>query len=118
MKKKVWLFILIGIVVFLQLGLIARALVVNSVEQRYFDVYRDQAEEYIKASPEMLGIRDTIQSPILMTENRDETMTRFLIPTNTDILYVHEIKVDNYDEIYGENIENVEDVEKDDNEQA
>lgn len=54
MKKKVWLFILIGIVVFLQLGLIARALVINSAEQRYFDVYRDQAEEYIKASPEML----------------------------------------------------------------
>lgn len=72
----------------------------------------------IKTFTEMLGIRDTIQSPILMTENRDETMTRFLIPTNTDILYVHEIKVDNYDEIYGENIENVEDVEKDDNEQA
>ena len=33
-------------------------------------------------------------------ENRDETLTRFLIPTNTKILYVFEIKVDNYDEIY------------------
>ena len=51
---------------------------------------------------EMLGIRDTIQSPVLMSENRDETMTRFFIPTNTKILYVFEIKVDNYDEIYGE----------------
>lgn len=54
----------------------------------------------IKNFTDMLGIRDTIQSPILMTENRDETMTRFLIPTNTKILYVFEIKVDNYDEIY------------------
>lgn len=54
----------------------------------------------IKTFPEMLGIRDTIQSPVLMTENSDETMTRFLIPTNTKILYVFEIKVDNYDEIY------------------
>jgi chorismate mutase len=36
-----------------------------------------------------------------MTENRDETMTRFLIPTNTKILYTYEIKVDNYDFIYG-----------------
>lgn len=54
----------------------------------------------IKTFNEMLGIRDTIQSPILMTENRDETMTRFLIPTNTKILYTFEIKVDNYDEIY------------------
>ena len=54
----------------------------------------------IKTFTEMLGIRDTIQSPILMTENRDETMTRFLIPTNTKLLYAFEIKVDNYDEIY------------------
>ena len=50
---------------------------------------------------EMLGIRDTIQSPILMNENEDKTCTRFLIPTNTKILYVYEIKVDDYDEIYG-----------------
>ena len=55
----------------------------------------------IKTFTEMLGIRDTIQSPVLMFENRDETMTRFFIPTNTKILYVFEIKVDNYDEIYG-----------------
>ena len=55
----------------------------------------------IKTFVEMLGIRDTIQSPVLMSENKDETMTRFLIPTNTKILYVFEIKVDNYDQIYG-----------------
>ena len=55
----------------------------------------------IKTFVEMLGIRDTIQSPILMWENNDETMTQFLIPTNTKILYVFEIKVDNYDTIYG-----------------
>lgn len=54
----------------------------------------------IKTFNEMLGIRDTIQSPVLMFENRDETMTRFFIPTNTKLLYVFEIKVDNYDEIY------------------
>ena len=55
----------------------------------------------IKTFTEMLGIRDTIQAPVLMTENSDETMTQFLIPTNTKLLYVFEIKVDNYDEIYG-----------------
>ena len=54
----------------------------------------------IRTFPEMLGIRDTIQSPVLMSENKDETMTKFLIPTNTKLLYVFEIKVDNYDEIY------------------
>ena len=55
----------------------------------------------IKSFTEMLGIRDTLQAPVLMTENSDETMTQFLIPTNTKLLYVFEIKVDNYDEIYG-----------------
>lgn len=55
---------------------------------------------YVKTFVEMLGIRDTIQSPILMYENRDATMTRFLVPTNTQLLYCFEIKVDNYDEIY------------------
>ena len=55
----------------------------------------------IKTFNEMLGIRDTIQSPILMSENNDETMTRFLIPTNTKILYTYEIKVENFDAIYG-----------------
>lgn len=55
----------------------------------------------IKTFTEMLGIRDTIQSPVVMSENRDETMTRFFVPTNTNILYVFEMKVDNYDEIYG-----------------
>ena len=55
----------------------------------------------IKTFNELLGIRDTLQAPILMTENRDKTMSRFLIPTNTKLLYPFEIKVDNYDEIYG-----------------
>ena len=50
---------------------------------------------------EMLEIRDTIQSPILMNENEDQTKTSFLIPTNTKILYTYEIKIEGYDEIYG-----------------
>ena len=60
----------------------------------------DKSERRSKTFNEMLGIRDTIQSPILMSENRDETMTKFLIPTNTKILYTFIIKVENYDEIY------------------
>ena len=55
----------------------------------------------IKTFNELLGIRDTLQAPILMTENRDKTMSRFLIPTGNKLLYVFEVKVDNYDEIYG-----------------
>lgn len=55
----------------------------------------------VKSFSELLGIRDTLQIPILMTENKDETMSRFLIPTDSKLLYAFEIKVDNYDEIYG-----------------
>ena len=55
----------------------------------------------IRTFTEMLGIRDTIQSPVLMWENKDQTMTQFLIPTNTKLLYTFEIKVDNFDQIYG-----------------
>ncbi len=50
---------------------------------------------------EMLDIRDTISSPILMSENADKTCTTFLIPTDNNILYMHQIKVEDYDEIYG-----------------
>ncbi len=55
---------------------------------------------YVSTFEEMLGIRDTIQAPVLMYENIDRTRAQFLIPTATKILYVFEIKVDNYDEIY------------------
>lgn len=50
---------------------------------------------------EMLDIRDTVNSPILMSENVDKTCTKFLIPTEGGILYLHEIRVDDYDDIYG-----------------
>ena len=56
----------------------------------------------IKTFVEMLNIRDTIQLPILMSENKDFTKTTFVIPTENKILYVFEIKVENYDEIYPE----------------
>ncbi len=54
----------------------------------------------IRTFIEMLGIRDTTQMPVLMSENEDKTCTHFFIPTNTKILYLFEIKVDNYDELY------------------
>ena len=50
---------------------------------------------------EMLEIRDITQSPILMEENEDRTCSKFYIPTNTKLLYLFEIKVDDYDSIYG-----------------
>ena len=56
---------------------------------------------YVETFREMLEIRDTIGAPILMNENEDKTRARFFILTNTKILYMFEIKVENYDEIYG-----------------
>ncbi len=51
---------------------------------------------------ELLGIRDTTQFPILMVENEDKTKTEFFVPTNTRIVYLFEIKVDNYDALYSD----------------
>ena len=75
----------------------------SSYIQRMEGDFNDQGYQVIliKSFNELLGIRDTLQAPILMTENKDQTMSRFLIPTDSKMLYAFEIKVDNYDEIYG-----------------
>lgn len=78
----------------------------SSYIQRMEGDFNDEGYQIIKIKSfnELLGIRDTLQSPILMTENRDQTMSRFLIPTDSKMLYVFEIKVDNYDELYGHQV--------------
>ena len=75
----------------------------SSFIQRVEGSFDDQGYQIlpIKTFEELLGIRDTLQAPILMTENKDQTMSRFLIPTAEKLLYVFEIRVDNYDKIYG-----------------
>ena len=45
---------------------------------------------------EMLEIRDTIQAPILMYENADKTCTKFVIPTDSKLLYLYEVKIEGY----------------------
>lgn len=47
---------------------------------------------------EMLEIRDTIQAPILMYENEDKTCAKFMIPTDSKLLYSYEIKIEGYEE--------------------
>ena len=47
---------------------------------------------------EMLEIRDTIQAPILMYENEDKTCAKFIIPTDSKLLYLYQIKIDGYTE--------------------
>ncbi|MBE6590039.1 MAG: hypothetical protein E7643_07650 [Ruminococcaceae bacterium] len=56
---------------------------------------------YIEEFKDMLEIRDTIQSPILMYENEDQTLTGFYIPTSTSLLYIYELRIEDYDLIYG-----------------
>ena len=60
---------------------------------------------YIETINELLEIRDTLQMPILMYENEDKTCTNFMIPTDGGTLYMFEIKVDDYDELYNTPIE-------------
>lgn len=69
---------------------------------------------YVDTINEMLEIRDTLSSPILMSENEDRTCTQFIITTNNKIVYVYEVKVDNYDEIYNSVEELPENVEPSD----
>lgn len=45
---------------------------------------------------ELIEIRDTIQAPILMHENEDKTCAKFMIPTDSKLLYLYEIKVEGY----------------------
>ena len=56
---------------------------------------------YIKSFNEMLEVRDTISAPLLMYENEDGTATSFSIPSNMGILYCYEIRVEDYNDIYG-----------------
>lgn len=47
----------------------------------------------IKTFNDMLEIRDTENKPILMTSNNKKKTTYFIIPTNTNLLYVYRLRV-------------------------
>lgn len=49
---------------------------------------------FLDVFEDMLKIRDTIQEPILMRENREKNSTYFMIPDKSKILYVYELNVD------------------------
>ena len=48
----------------------------------------------IKTFNDMLEIRDTENKPILMTSKKDKKTTYFVIPTNTNLLYVYRLRVE------------------------
>lgn len=51
---------------------------------------------FVDTFDEMLEIRDTIQAPVLMFENEDKTCTKFMIPTDSKLLYIYKIEVEGY----------------------
>ncbi|MBE6546958.1 MAG: hypothetical protein E7668_05920 [Ruminococcaceae bacterium] len=53
---------------------------------------------YVDTFGELLEIRETIQAPILVHENEDKTRTEFVIPTNTKLLYLYCLQVEEYAE--------------------
>ena len=53
---------------------------------------------FVDTFDEMLEIRDTIQAPVLMYENADKTCCKFIIPTDSKLLYTYVICVDGYEE--------------------
>jgi len=74
----------------------------KSFIQKIVNPFDDSGYQVLKVEKfgEMLEIRDTISSPVLMFENGDKTCTQFIVPTNTKIIYYYEIKVADYDDIY------------------
>jgi hypothetical protein len=48
---------------------------------------------HVDTFTDMLEIRDTLQQPILMVENKLKTGVHFMIPSNTNILYIYTLKV-------------------------
>lgn len=55
---------------------------------------------YLEVFEDMLKIRDTIQEPILMKEDKEKKSTYFIIPDKTKILYIYELNVDNIKKNY------------------
>ena len=47
---------------------------------------------------ELLEIRDTIQKPILMLEDPDKTWAKFIIPATEDLVYMYEMKMEDFEE--------------------
>ncbi len=47
---------------------------------------------------ELLEIRDTIQIPVLMYENEDRTKAQFFIVSPSNILYLYELKVEDFED--------------------
>ncbi len=72
----------------------------KSYIQKINNLFKTQGYQVILVDTfdEMLEIRDTIQAPILMYENEDKTCAKFMIPTDSKLLYLYEIKIEGYED--------------------
>ena len=50
---------------------------------------------HVNTFAELLDIRDTLQMPVLMYENDDQTCSQFFIAAPPQIMYIYEVKVEN-----------------------
>lgn len=71
-----------------------------------FDLTRYQVLK-VDTFTDLLEIRDTIQEPILMVENKQKTGVYFLVPSKTKILYSYGLKVSDIKKKLAEEIENI-----------
>ena len=71
----------------------------KSYIQQINNPFEDTGYQILKVNTidEMLEIRDTLQRPVLVYENADKTCAKFLIPTDTKILYLFQINVPGYE---------------------
>lgn len=60
---------------------------------------------------DLLEIRDTIHSPIIMIENKEQCVSCFIIPTNNNLLYFYSLGVTQYALPSGKNADTVENKE-------
>ncbi|MBP3370708.1 MAG: hypothetical protein J6L85_08150 [Clostridia bacterium] len=57
---------------------------------------------FVNSFEELLEIRETIQAPILMYENEDQTCTEFVIPAHSTLLYIYILQVEGFTDIFEE----------------
>lgn len=83
MKKKILFFVLIGVLITFFVGtsmfFVLQGFLATNKEHAYFDVYRAQAEEYIKSSPEILekyqdGISVKFDNSVTYQRNTKQTL--------------------------------------------
>lgn len=67
----------------------------KSYIQKVNSVFNFEGYQIMKVDTfnDMLEIRDTIQEPILMIENKEKSGVYFLIPSKTNIIYLYGLKV-------------------------